>query len=60
MPISQNIIDEVNKLKISEKERNLMIDILEFEDAGNYHYSDKYDGLIKDYISDAEEGDDNE
>jgi len=51
MPISEKITAMINDLRITEDEKNLMLEILEVEDRGVYRYTAEYEKIIKDFIS---------
>ena len=54
MPISKKIIEKINSANVNDKERELMIDILEIEDEGNFRYDAAYEKTIKNYIASVE------
>ena len=60
MPISQKIIDCVTATDCSTEERDLMMDILQIEDKGDFRYGAAYEKTIKDFIAerDKKEGND--
>lgn len=59
MPISRKIEEQINRLKISEDEKNLMIAILKEEDKGTHSYKTLYEKLINEYIE-KKEGNNND
>lgn len=50
MPISEKIIEEINRLEATEAEKKLMLDILNIEDLGTYHYINLYEWKIGEFI----------
>lgn len=50
MPISEKIIEEINRLEATEAEKKLMLDILDIEDLGSYHYINLYEWKIGEFI----------
>lgn len=50
MPISEKIVEEINRLDATDAEKQLMLDILDIEDMGTYHYINLYEGKISEYI----------
>lgn len=57
MPISKKIIDEVNALDIRKSEKDLLVEILNFEDEGLRNYTKKYEETIRKYIKENKEDD---
>ena len=58
MPISKKILEEIDNLNIKDKEKTILIDVLNFEDEGLRNYTKKYEEVIGDYIKqlNSEEG----
>ena len=50
MPISENILEEIKRLNISDKEKMLMNEILVFEDTGSGKYKQEYIKIVDEYI----------
>lgn len=50
MPISEKIIEEINRLNATEAEKQLMLEILEVEDLGIYQYTNVYEQKIREYV----------
>lgn len=50
MPISENILEEIKRLNISDKEKMLMNEILVFEDTGSGKYKQEYIKIVDKYI----------
>lgn len=55
MPISEKIVEEINRLDATEAEKQLMLEILEVEDLGIYQYTNAYEQKIREYVK--KEGD---
>lgn len=56
MPISDKILNEINRLNIDEKEKKLVLDILLVEEQGTTKYATEYDYIVKQYIKEQEAG----
>lgn len=54
MPISQKIIDQVNRAKATPAEKKMMIDLLTIEDKGVFRFEAAYDKVIREYIASKE------
>lgn len=50
MPISEKIINEIERISISAAEKQLMMDLLTIEDEGVYQYVGPYEKRIKAYL----------
>ena len=50
MPISEKIIDEINKLNVENDMKKLMEEILQLEDDGVKRWNKEYQAKITDYI----------
>lgn len=57
MPISKKILDEVNKLDVGDKQKELIVSILTMEDEGLRNYTKKYEETIGLYIRKTKEED---
>ena len=57
MPISKKILDEVNKLDVGDKQKELIVSILTMEDEGLRNYTKKYEEAIGLYIRKTKEED---
>ena len=55
MPISKKILEEVDNLNIKKPEKDLLVEILNFEDEGLRNYSKKYEEVIGTYIKENKE-----
>ena len=60
MPISEKIIKEIHDLSVSDREKQLMLDLLDIEDLGVYQYVHPYERKIKKYIQEMDTSDDEE
>ena len=56
MPISKKIISEIEKLKATKKEKDLLRTILELEDGGLRNYTKPYEREINFYIDSMKKG----
>jgi len=54
MPISQKIIDQVNRAKATPAEKKMMIELLSIEDRGVFRFEAAYDKVIRDFIAEKE------
>ena len=54
MPISEKIIKEIHDLSVSDREKQLMLDLLDIEDLGVYQYVHPYERKIKKYIQEMD------
>ena len=54
MPISEKIIKEIHDLSVSDREKQLMLDLLDIEDLGVYQYVHPYERRIKKYIQEMD------
>ena len=57
MPISQIILNKIMTSDVDDKQKELMRQILDVEDAGIYQYKSEYKKLLKNYIANEENGD---
>ena len=55
MPISKKIHNEIEELYVENAEKELLIEILNFEDEGLRNYTSKYEELIREYIKKIKE-----
>ena len=55
MPISKKILEEVDNLDIKKAEKDLLVEILNFEDEGLRNYSKKYEEVIGTFIKENKE-----
>lgn len=55
MPISEKIMEEIKKLNEDEKKKDLLLKILQQEDAGIHNYKKSYEKLINQYIAEVDE-----
>lgn len=56
MPISKKITSEIEKLKATKKEKDLLRTILELEDGGLRNYTKPYEREINVYIDSIKKG----
>ena len=49
MPISKKITEEIDKLDISNEEKELLVQFLKVDESGK-QYSKEYDRLVKEFI----------
>ena len=56
MPISKKITTEIEKLKATKKEKELLQIILELEDGGLRNYTKPYEREINAYIDSIQKG----
>lgn len=54
MPISEKIIKEIHDLSVPDREKQLMLDLLNIEDLGVYQYVHPYERFIKKYIQEMD------
>ena len=55
MPISNKIIDRINKLNADTELKKVMYKILEAEDRGIHWYKDEYEKYVKEYLKQEKE-----
>ena len=51
MPISQIILNKIVSSNVDDKQKDLMRQLLDIEDAGIYQYKSEYKKLLKSYIA---------
>lgn len=54
MPISNKIMDQVQVACVADKEKDLMMKILQIEDKGNFRFEAAYEKAIKDFIAERD------
>lgn len=58
MPISDKILQLIDDLEATDKEKKLLTQILEVEEEGAYQFRERYAKLLKEYLAEKpEEGD---
>ena len=60
MPISEKIHSEIKNLYIDEKMKELMNEILDYEDDGAKHYKKQYMKYVDSFLGEECDGEDNE
>lgn len=50
MPISEKIVNEINKLETTEQEKDLLLEILTLEDNGAKRWKAQYENAINEHI----------
>ena len=51
MPISEKITDEIKKLDAEQKEKELLLKMLNMEDGGMRNFTLPYENAIKEYLA---------
>lgn len=57
MPISQSILEQIEKSDVDDNQKTLMKVLLEIEDSGLYQYKSTYRKLIKEFAEKKETDD---
>lgn len=53
MPISDKIKNEIDKLKIKDEDKELLLEILNIEDEGIFRFKKEYERIIKAYLENS-------
>lgn len=56
MPISEKIMNQINKIDAPNDFKELMLAVLAEEDKGNFRFKEAYERLINDYLKAKEDG----
>lgn len=54
MPINSKIIDQIHQLTISDSEKELMTNVLHYEEEGKFRYKTGYNELIQKHLKDCD------
>lgn len=50
MAISESILNKINELSITDEEKQLLKDLLKYQERGNRQYTNEYMEYIKKYL----------